>query len=212
MEEYDRWYGCNKVWSILRWLDSLDIPIFYGLDSYCTCRNTRFPYGDIYVNEAIYKPGPGREMVALRKELGLKLDFNDYYKRKPVLMRDIAVLYAYDDQFLGNILAKLAWDNNNIDLSHTQSARTWFEDRIPHNNSSIPKLIFIFKTLVVAFYIQQNYRLGLPPLNSIPHTPPGGSSHSQAVASAVSKRSNPRTHQLDGNTTIITKRWLATIE
>lgn len=164
------------------------------------------------MNEAIYKLGPGREIVVLRKELGLKLDFNVYYKRKPVLVRVIAVLCAYDDQFLGNILAKLAWDNDNIDLFYAQSARIWFEDWIPYNYSSIPRLIFIFEILVVAFYVRQNYRLGLPPLNSVPHTPPGGSSYSQAVASAVSKRSNPCTYQLDGNATIIIKRWLATIK
>lgn len=32
--------------------------------------------------------------------------------------------------------------------------------------------MFIFETLVIAFYISQNYDIGLPPLDGLPHSPP----------------------------------------
>ncbi|KAH7006749.1 hypothetical protein EDB80DRAFT_684018 [Ilyonectria destructans] len=93
--------------------------------------------------------------------------------------RPIAALCAYDDQFLGKLMAELATDKDGIDLGQAQSARTWFEDQIPHDDSWISRLLFIFETLTVAFYVRQNSGLGLPPLDGLPRSPPGESSHGQ---------------------------------
>ncbi|KAH7113061.1 hypothetical protein EDB81DRAFT_922310 [Dactylonectria macrodidyma] len=184
LKECDRWHGCDKAKSILRWLDSLDIPRFSrGPGSCCMCTYTWFPCKDICLSEAICELGSKQEKAALRKELDSKPGPDGHCERKPVMKRVIAALCAYDDQFLGKLLAD------------------W-----------IPRLLFIFETLTVAFYVRQNYRLGLPPLAGLPRSPPGERSHGQEATEVGVCGPSLSAHQLDGNTAIIIKRWLATIE
>ncbi|KAH6952354.1 hypothetical protein BKA56DRAFT_605405 [Ilyonectria sp. MPI-CAGE-AT-0026] len=213
LKECDRWHGCDKAKSILRWLDSLDIPRFSrGPGSCCMCTYTWFPCKDICLSEAICELGSKQEKAALRKELGSKPGPDGHCERKPVMKRVIAALCAYDDQFLGKLLAELAADKDGVDLSHAQNARTWFEDQVSHDDSWIPRLLFIFETLTVAFYVRQNYRLGLPPLDGLPRSPPGESLHRQEATEVGVCGPNFSAHQLDKKAAIIIKRWLATIE
>jgi hypothetical protein len=119
MEECDRWHGCDKARSILRWLRSLDIPRFSrGLGSCSMCTHTRFWCGEICLSPAIGDAGSKQEKAALMKELDSKPGPDGHCERKPAMKRVIAVLCAYDDQFLGKLLAKLASEKDSVDLSH----------------------------------------------------------------------------------------------
>ncbi|RSL53053.1 hypothetical protein CEP51_014956 [Fusarium floridanum] len=101
MEKCDRWHGCDKARSILKWLESLSIPKF--LEDPGSCRSKQ-------------------EKARLVKELQSQPSFDGHCERKPIMRRVIAALCSYDDQFFAKMLAKLASDNDDVDLSLERSA------------------------------------------------------------------------------------------
>lgn len=124
MEKCDRWHGCDKARSILKWLESLNIPKFLENPGSCSmCTHTWFPCGDICLSQSIYDAGSKQEKARLAKELQSQPSFDGHCERKPIMRRVIAALCSYDDQFLANILAKLASDKDDVDLSLERSAR-----------------------------------------------------------------------------------------
>lgn len=124
------------------------------------------------------------------------------------MRRVIAALCSYDDQFFAKMLAKLASDDDDVDLSLERSARAWFEHRIPHKDSWIPRLLFIFEALIVGFYVRQNHQLGLPPFDNLPQNPPGVCRSSVAPTRLDVPESTP--NRPDGD--IVVKRWAATVD
>ncbi|KAH6876848.1 hypothetical protein B0T10DRAFT_497395 [Thelonectria olida] len=209
LEKCDRWHGCEKAGAILRWLESLEIPKFVGVTGFCSmCTHTWFPCGDICLSNSISYAGSEQERAELVKELQSQPGFDGHCERKPITRRVIAVLCAYDDQFLAEILVRLALDRDHVDLSIEQSARAWFEHQIPHKDSWIPRLLFIFETLTVGFYVRRNYRLGLPPLDNLPQYPPGPRLNNLAPA----KRGAPGSTLLRPDEDVVVKRWEATIQ
>ncbi|EXK78107.1 hypothetical protein FOQG_17195 [Fusarium oxysporum f. sp. raphani 54005] len=209
MEKCDRWHGCDKARSILKWLESLNIPKVLEDPGSCSmCTHMWFPCGDICLSQSIHDAGSKQEKARLAKELQSQPSFDGHCERKPIMRRVIAALCSYDDQFFAKILAKLASDNDDVDLSLERSARAWFEHRVPHKDSWIPRLLFIFETLIVGFYVRQNYRLGLPPFDNLPQNPPGACRSRVAPTRLEAPGSTP--NRPDGD--IVVKRWAATID
>lgn len=109
MEKCDRWHGCDKARSILKWLESLSIPKFFeGPGSCSMCTHTWFPCGDIRPSQSIHDAGSKQEKARLVKELQSRPSFDGHCERKPIMRRVIAALCSYDDQFFAKMLAKLA--------------------------------------------------------------------------------------------------------
>ncbi|EEU34411.1 uncharacterized protein NECHADRAFT_82260 [Fusarium vanettenii 77-13-4] len=209
MEQCDRWHGCDKARSILKWLESLSIPKFLGDPGSCSmCMHTWFPCRDICLSQSIHDARSKQDKARLVKELQSKPSFDGHCKRKPVMRRVIAALCSYDDQFFAKMLAKLASDNDKVDLFLERSARAWFEHRIPHKDSWIPRLLFVFEALTVGFYVRENYRLGLPPFDNLPLNPPGVCPSNVAPTRLDALGSTP--NRPDGD--IVVKRWAATID
>ncbi|RMJ02400.1 hypothetical protein CDV36_015333 [Fusarium kuroshium] len=123
MEKCDRWHGCDKARSILKWLESLSIPKFLEDPGSCSmCTHTWFPCGDICLSQSIHDAGSKQEKARLVKELQSQPSFDGHCERKPIMRRVIAALCSYDDQFFAKMLAKLASDNDDVDLSLERSA------------------------------------------------------------------------------------------
>ncbi|KAH7011080.1 hypothetical protein EDB80DRAFT_890972 [Ilyonectria destructans] len=209
MEKCHRRHGCDKARSILKWLESLNIPKFLEDPSSCSmCMHMWFPCGDICLSQSICDAGSKQEKARVAKELQSQPSFDGHCERNPIMRRAIAALCSYDDQFLANILAKLASDKDDVDLSLERSARAWFEHRIPYKDSWISRLLLIFETLTVGFYIPQNYRLGLPPLDNLPQYPPWACPNGLVATGRDASGSIPS--QSDGD--IVVMRWAATID
>ncbi|KAH6974915.1 hypothetical protein EDB80DRAFT_757801 [Ilyonectria destructans] len=164
----------NRARSIHRWLESLTIPRSVRGQGTCSmCTHTFRPCGEIRIACRIDTADAGEDKATWVKKLRSKSNPNGHCEQKPVIRRVIAALCAYDSQFLGKLIAKMASDDDSADLSVEHHARAWFEKRVPFDDSWIPNLLFVFETLVLAFYYRQNRQAGLPPLEGFPHRPAG---------------------------------------
>ncbi|KAK5994715.1 hypothetical protein PT974_03097 [Cladobotryum mycophilum] len=122
--------------SILGWLKGLSLPrsLEYS-QGFCTmCTHTWQPCTDVSVSNHIYEAESQDEGDYWRREYESGTGTDGHCERKPVARRAIAALCAYDEQFIGKLVASLALDEG-ADLTAEQDARAWFEQRVPFQDS-----------------------------------------------------------------------------
>ena len=67
------------------------------------------------------------------------------------MRRTIAALCAYDDQVLGKYLSERLRDENGVDLIAQNLVACWFKRRVGYRESSVFRLLLVFKMLILAF-------------------------------------------------------------
>ncbi|KAM0539907.1 hypothetical protein ACHAO7_011711 [Fusarium culmorum] len=178
LETTHEFANCNKHGSdlakdIFQWLNSLELPRSLRGQGLCSlCTHTWHPCQEICKFYAITIAQSPREKAMLIEEFHSKPSADGHCERKPLVKRVIASLCAYDHRFLGDLLSKMASDEDGVGLHVEQSARGWFERLTPFKDSRIPGLMFVFEIVVLAFYYRQNSLAGLPPFQGFPESPP----------------------------------------
>ncbi|KAH7187580.1 hypothetical protein DER44DRAFT_853468, partial [Fusarium oxysporum] len=142
--------GCDLAKYIFQWLKSLELPrSLRGQGSCSLCTHTWHPCQHICKSCTITVERSPREKAMLVEKFNSKSGADGHYERKPLVKRVIASLCAYDISFSEISLARWRW---------------------------IPRLMFDFEILVLAFYYKQNSLAGLPSFQGFPCDPPGSTS------------------------------------
>ncbi len=177
LESCDR-DGSDRARDIVRWLECLDIPRSITFKGSCSlCEHTNTPCTEIRICYAMLIAETPREKAALQEEYEKKSGRDGHCEYKPLVRRVIASLCTYDGGALGDLLSKIASDEDGVDISSERDARAWFEMSLPfkgeYKDTFVSRLFIVFEALSISYYFRQNYYAGLPPLYGFPDSPPG---------------------------------------
>jgi hypothetical protein len=146
--------GAERARAILRWLESLDIPRYSKGPGACSlCYETDDPCDEVFLSQGIFDATePKRER--LRKIRDSIQTRDGHCKNKAAVRSMIAALCVSDNGFLGHLLAVRLQHEEKVDLSAENQVRAWFEHQVPFRQSWVPRLLFIFEMLMVAFNVR----------------------------------------------------------
>lgn len=162
LDQCHQWPACKPAKRILRWLECLAIPRFFGRRGNCSicghgwvvCDEMRMGYR---IDEALSSRGVQGSDTSLVEEYDSKPGPDGYCRNKPVVRRMVAALCAYNDQLLGKILTEVALDYDGIDLASESHARQWFEQRIRSPDDFwVPRLLHVLDQLILAFNFRKS--------------------------------------------------------
>jgi hypothetical protein len=117
----------KRAISILHWLGSLALPRSLRCRGTCSmCTHTWHPCGDVCVADTISLAGCEDEQSVWISEYDAVTNSDGHCERKPAVRRVIAALCAYNDQFIGKLIVKMALDQVGANLTVRKHARYWF--------------------------------------------------------------------------------------
>ncbi|KAH6628948.1 hypothetical protein F5144DRAFT_329383 [Chaetomium tenue] len=155
LEDCGRWETSETARRLLRWLEGLSIPRYYGWRGACAicghgwvvCDEMRMQF---QLEEAASRQPEDRARLAAQYDSAQGRD--GFCGNRPVVRRMMAALLAYDDQILGKVLTRLVLDHSGVDLGSEKEAKGWFEQRVRSTDGYwSPRQLHALDLLILAF-------------------------------------------------------------
>lgn len=161
LEGCERWSTSRAARRVLRWLEKLDVPRYYGQRGNCAmCGHGCLPCDEMRIGfqleKAATKP---RTLAHLIAEYDSKQSLDGYCQNRPVVRRMIAALSCYDDQILGKVMTWLSLHHYYVNLGDEETAKDWFEQRVSLKNKRwVPWQLYTLDQLIRGFHWRLDQR------------------------------------------------------
>ena len=164
----------EKAIKVLRWLEKLSISRSCAAErGFCSTCVLFFPCREVAIGDRVATADSSGSREYWMEEYNSGQGPDGLCQRKPIMRQVIAALSVVDDHFLGKVITKLASDQDGVDVSISECARPWFEERVQFKFTWFPNMLWVFEMLVISFYYRQNKARDAIPLCGFPLQPAG---------------------------------------
>lgn len=163
LEDCERWSTSGAARRVLRWLERLEIPRYYGRQrgDCAICGHGWLPCDEVRMQFQLEKAAKHQpeDFPQLIAQYDSHQGRDGYCENRSVVRRMIAALSTYDNQILGKVLMWLVLAHYSVDFGDEKVAKGWFEQRVwSIDEYWVSRQLHVLDLLVLAFNWRQKQR------------------------------------------------------